>query len=61
MQTETTTNMETTVNVRNTRSKSLRNIDVHRDDQPLQTTPKERLHSVEEFVERLEQAVLERL
>lgn len=61
MQTETTTNMETTVNVRNTRSKSLRNIDVHRDGQPLQTTPKERLHSVEEFVERLEQAVLERL
>lgn len=53
--------METTVNVRNTRSKSLRNIDVHRDGQPLQTTPKERLLSVEEFVERLEQAVLERL
>ena len=53
--------METTVNVRNTRSKSLRNIDIHRDGQPLQTTPKERLHSVGEFVEKLEQAVLERL
>lgn len=30
-------------------------------DQTKQTTPKERLHSVEEFVEKLEQAVLERL
>lgn len=30
-------------------------------DQTMQTTPKERLHSVEEFVEKLEQAVLERL
>lgn len=53
--------METAVNVRNTGSKSLRNIDIHRDSQPLQATPKERLHSVEEFVEKLEQAVLERL
>lgn len=51
--------METTVNVRNTRSKSLRNIDIHRDSQPLQATPKERLHSVEEFVEKLEQAVFQ--
>lgn len=49
--------METTINVKSTRSKSLRNIDIHRDGQSLQATPKERLHSVEEFVEKLEQAV----
>ncbi len=33
----------------------------HETDKEAIPTPKERLHSVEEFVEKLEQAVLERL
>lgn len=33
----------------------------HETDKEAAPTPKERLHTVEEFVEKLEQAVLERL
>ena len=33
----------------------------HETDKEVAPTPKERLHTVEEFVEKLEQAVLERL
>ena len=39
----------------------MRDIKVHRDTQQVQATPKERLHTVEEFIDKLEQAVLEKL
>ncbi|MBR3412149.1 MAG: hypothetical protein IKG81_05625 [Bacteroidales bacterium] len=45
----------------NTTTKPLRNIEVHHGTPQVQTTPKERLHAVEEFIDKLEQAVLERL
>lgn len=54
--------METQVAyVNNTRTKPLRNIEVPHGTTQVQTTPKERLHTVEEFIDKLERAVLERL
>ena len=53
--------MESLAYVNSTRTKPLRNIEVHRATQQVQATPKERLHTVEEFIDKLEQAVLEKL
>jgi hypothetical protein len=53
--------METVTYINNTRTKSLRKVEAHQSTPQVQTTPKERLHSVEEFIDKLEQAVLERL
>lgn len=39
----------------------MRNIEVYHGTQQVQATPKERLHTVEEFIDKLEQAVLEKL
>ena len=53
--------MESLAYVNSTRTKSLRNMEVPHDTQQVQATPKERLHTVEEFIDKLEQAVLEKL
>lgn len=53
--------MESLAYVNGTGTKSLRNIEVHHGTQQVQATPKERLHTVEEFIDKLEQAVLEKL
>ena len=53
--------METVVYTNNTKSKSLRGVKIRSDAHSVQATPKERLHTVEEFINKLEQAVLERL
>ena len=53
--------MESLAYVNSTRTKPLRNMEVHRGTQHVQATPKERLHTVEEFIDKLEQAVLEKL
>jgi hypothetical protein len=53
--------METVTYINNTRTKSLRKVEAHQSTPQVQTTPKERLHTVEEFIDKLEQAVLERL
>ena len=39
----------------------MRKIAMYKSNQQIQVTPKEKLHSVEEFIEKLEQAVLEKL
>ena len=39
----------------------MQKIEVHQITPQLEATPKERLHTVEEFIGKLEQAVLERL
>jgi len=53
--------METVTYINNTRTKSLRKVEAHQSTPQVQTTPKEQLHTVEEFIDKLEQAVLERL
>ena len=53
--------MESIAYVNSTRTKSFPKMDLPHGTQQVQATPKERLHTVEEFVEKLEQAVLERL
>ena len=53
--------MENIAFVNSTRAKSFPIADVSRSTQQVKATPKERLHTVEEFVEKLEQAVLEKL
>lgn len=53
--------MESTIHINNTKSNSLRKVEVHHPSQHVQATPKERLHSVDEFIDKLEEAVLERL
>ena len=50
--------MESLSYVNNTKTKSLQNKEVHQDTQQVQATPKERLHTVEELIDKLEQAVL---
>lgn len=45
----------------NTVTKPVKNNEVHHGTPQIQATPKERLHTVEEFIDKLEQAVLERL
>ncbi len=53
--------METVANTNNTRTKPLRKVEAHQSTPQVEVTPKERLHTVEEFIDKLEQAVLERL
>lgn len=53
--------METGAYINNIRTKSLREVEAHQSAPQIQATPKERLRTVEEFVDKLEQAVLERL
>ena len=53
--------MEGLVFVNDTRTRSLRNMEAQHDTQQVQATPKERLHTVEEFIDKLEQAVLKKL
>ena len=53
--------MENLAFVNSTRTKSFPIADVPHGTQQVQATPKERLHTVEEFVEKLEQTVLENL
>jgi len=53
--------MENVTFVNSKRTKSLQKIEVHHGTQQVQATPKERLHTVEEFIDKLEQAVLEKL
>ena len=53
--------METVYTPTRTRKMPLHKSSRHETPKELTTTPKERLHTVEEFVEKLEQAVLERL
>lgn len=42
------------------RKKNARRVAMCEGNQHVQLTPKDRLHSVEEFIDKLEQAVLER-
>ncbi len=53
--------MENSASVNSTNTKALRNGEVRQDTQQVQVTPKERLHTVEEFIDKLEQAVLKKL
>ena len=53
--------METVVNINNTSTKPFRKVEAHQSAPQVEATPKERLHTVEEFIDKLEQAVLERL
>ena len=53
--------MESVSPVTTTRRAPLQNREVRRDTRQVQATPPERLHTVEEFIDQLEQAVLERL
>ena len=53
--------METTYAPSRAHTRPLPKSNRHETDKEAAPTPKERLHSVEEFVEKLEQAVLERL
>ncbi len=53
--------METVANTNNTRTKPLRKVEAHQSTPQVEVTPKERLRTVEEFIDKLEQAVLERL
>ncbi len=53
--------METVADTNNTRTKPLRNVEAHQSTPQVEATPQERLHTVEEFIDKLEQAVLERL
>ena len=61
MHLEITSDMETVANINNTRTKPLRKVEAHQSTPQVEATPKERLHTVEEFIDKLEQAVLERL
>lgn len=45
----------------NTVTKPVKNNEVRRGTPQIQATPKEQLHTVEEFIDKLEQAVLEKL
>ena len=54
-------NMDSVTYISNSRKKTMRKIAMYKSNQQIQVTPKERLHSVEEFIEKLEQAVLEKL
>lgn len=58
---KTYVDMENVTFVNSKRTKSLQKIEVHHGTQQVQATPKERLHTVEEFIDKLEQAVLEKL
>ena len=42
-------------------TKHLRNMEMLHATQQVQATPKKRLHTVEEFIDKLEKAVLEKL
>ena len=53
--------METAAYINNTRTKPLRKVEAHQSTPQMEATPKERLHTVEEFIDKLEQAVKERL
>lgn len=53
--------METTYAPSRTLTRPLPKGNRHETNKEAAPTPKERLHTVEEFVEKLEQAVLERL
>ncbi len=53
--------METVANINNTRTNPLRKVEAHQSTPQVEATLKERLHTVEEFIDKLEQAVLERL
>ena len=53
--------METVADTNNTRTKPLRKVEAHQSTPQVEATPKERLHTVEEFIDKLEQAVMERL
>ncbi len=53
--------METVAYINTTRTKPLRKVETPQGPQQVQATPKERLHTVEEFIDKLEQAVQERL
>ena len=53
--------METVADTNNTRTKPLRKVEAHQSTPQVEATPQERLHTVVEFIDKLEQAVLERL
>ncbi len=53
--------MEPVAYENNTSPKSLWNTDYSQETHSVQTTPKERLRTVEEYIDKLEQAVSERL
>ena len=53
--------MESVAYKSNTRKTTMQNIKLHKNMQDTLLTPKDRLHTVEEFIGKLEQAVLEKL
>ena len=53
--------METATFLNNTNTRHLRNIEALVNTPKVEATPKERLHTVDGFIDKLEQAVLERL
>ena len=53
--------MESLACVNDTRTNPLQNMGVDCGTQQVQATPKERLHTVEEFISKLEQTVLKKL
>ena len=53
--------MVTVSYINNTRANPYRKVEAHKSTPQVEATPKERLHTVEEFIDKLEQAVLERL
>ena len=53
--------MDSVAYISNSRKKGVRKIAMLEGNQQVQMTPKDRLRSVEEFIDKLEQAVLERV
>lgn len=54
-------NMDSVAYISSSRKKGVRKIAMLEGNQQVQVTPKDRLRSVEEFIDKLEQAVLERV
>jgi hypothetical protein len=55
------TDMDSVAYISSSRKKGARKIAMLEGNQQVQVTPKDRLRSVEEFIDKLEQAVLERV
>lgn len=55
------TDMASIAYISGSRKKNARRVAMCEGNQHVQLTPKDRLHSVEEFIDKLEQAVLERV
>ena len=59
--TERKTDMTSVAYISSSRKKNARRAAMYEANRQRQLTPKDRLHSVEDFIDKLEQAVLERL